>query len=202
MATPSKLFLHDFPSNPERFPPWTSLPLATEDDVAATSSSSPPGQFLVAQITENMTITKPTLILLDREADNLALTFDSDSFSLKGWKKGYTVVVPGPRRMASKEEGKKGFVKIPEERCGEARCVPGAMERVVLLAVRGYGMEEGEEVSEKNCGWCKEKEEEGKGKKCLGCGWVRYCSKVTCPPFLAPLMLEVLCANVMAAMSG
>jgi hypothetical protein len=138
-----------------------------------------------------MTITKPTLILLDREADSFALTFDSESFSLKGWKKGSTVVIPGSTRTASKEEGKKGFVKIPEEKCADAKYVPGPMERVILLAVRGYGMEEGEgEEAGKKCGWCEvglgDGDGEGKegGKRCLGCGWVRYCSKVSWLVFL------------------
>ncbi len=71
-----------------------------------------------------MTIsTSPTFILKDRSSTSFALTLkvpkeqvqegvQGGGFDVKGFKKGFTVVVPGARRSGVKE-GKAGFVETP-----------------------------------------------------------------------------------------
>lgn len=177
-----KLFLHNFPNNTALFPSFSTLP--TEDGAQAVpplSPSSSPSHFLVAQISENMTLTQPTLILLDRNTSSFALTFEDVNFSLKGFKKGHTIVVPDARLTKSKEEGKKGFVRIGKEEGKDVRVIGGGFERVVLLGTEEEREKEGKRAK---CGGCEKSLSMGEGggnggKLCLGCGWVRYCSKVS-----------------------
>lgn len=150
------------------FPSFDELPTANpqpakEGDAPADGRGR---WFLVGQIAENMTITQPTLILRDRDSSSFAITFE-EAVDLKGWRKGYTLVVEGARRTEGKE-GKRGFVVVREGGEGRVRCVPGPMDRVIVMGA-GMGGEKGE------CRGCG-----GEGqRKCLGCGWVRYCGKVS-----------------------
>lgn len=155
------------------FPSFDDLPTALAEEPRpppeedAAQDARPGRWFLVGQISENMTITKPTLILRDRDSSAFALTFEGAA-DLKGWKKGYTLVVESPRRTEAKEEGKRGFVRVEDGGERGVRCIPGPMDKAIVLGARMA-----EETGEcRGCG--------GEGrKKCLGCGWVRYCGKVS-----------------------
>ena len=162
------------------FPSFADLPTATpqpasDDDAPAEEERR---WFLVGQIAENMTITQPTLILRDRDSSSFALTFEA-SIDIGGWKKGYTLVIENAKRTEGKE-GKQGFVRIKKGDEVGVWCVPGPMDRVLVLGA-GMGGDKGE------CSGCC-----GEGKRrCLGCGWVRYCGKVSC----SPLVMGVLDAD-------
>lgn len=141
------------------FPSFTGCP---------TEGASTPDKpwWLLAQVKENMTITKPTLVVTDRTGDDFALTFEDKSVSLKGFKKGFTVVVPRAWRTVA-EEGKKGYV-IVAEGDGGVKAIPAGLDRVLELAGTGGGDEK--------CATC------GKGEelmKCTRCERVRYCGKVS-----------------------
>lgn len=154
------------------FPSFDDIPSAAPGPEPATPDKDGEGGgrrrwFLVGQVSENMTITKPTLILRDRDSSAFALTFEGE-MDLRGYKKGYTVLVECARRTEGKEEGKRGFVRVERGEEGGVRCVPGPMDKVIVL---GKGMEE--ETGEcRGCGGVGE-------RRCLGCGWVRYCGKVS-----------------------
>ncbi|KEZ38782.1 hypothetical protein SAPIO_CDS10819 [Scedosporium apiospermum] len=134
------------------FPPFDSLP-------STTSPSPSEPWYLVAQIFENMTITQPTLICRDRNSASFALTFEDRDFSLSSFKKGFTVVVRRARRTEAREEGKRGFVTVEKGEEG-VRCLPGSMERVLVLA-GDMGEGEGKEA----CGDCQVKGWTEKGHK-------------------------------------
>ena len=152
------------------FPSFDELPTAApgpEPSTPGKDSERRERWFLVGQVSENMTITKPTLILRDRDSSAFALTFEGE-MDLKGYKKGYTVFDECARRTEGKEEGKRGFVRVERGEEGGVRCVPGPMDRVIVLG-KGMEVERGEC---KGCG--------GPGeRRCLGCEWVRYCGKVS-----------------------
>lgn len=101
------------------FPAFAELPPAVTalvglgSDAAATSAASSSSWVLLAQIKENMTITKPTLIVTDRTGVDFAVMFEDARVSLKGFRKGYTMVIPAARRT-DKGEGKKAIVRIEE----------------------------------------------------------------------------------------
>ncbi|KAI0907596.1 hypothetical protein F4823DRAFT_564651 [Ustulina deusta] len=151
-----------------QFPAFYELP--------ATSSSEPDGQSserswcLLAQIKENMTITKPTLIVTDRTGVDFALLFE-DGISLKAFRKGHTVAVPGARRTDREGEGKKAVVRVPAGRGAEVKVVPGGLERVLELGV----VLEGAEAMDQKCAACGKTE--GAFMKCTGCGFAGYCGK-------------------------
>lgn len=95
------------------FPTFYSLPTTT-DDVEAKRQ-----YYMVAQVKNNMTITKPTLIVTDKSGMDFAVTFEEDrSFDLKGrgLRKGNTIVIPRPRRL-EKGPGKKDVLVIEKEDC-------------------------------------------------------------------------------------
>lgn len=151
------------------FPSFDDIPTATPGPEPSTPGKDGEGKqrwFLVGQVSENMTITKPTLVLRDRDSSAFALTFEGE-MDLRGYKKGNTVVIEGARRTEGKE-GKRGFVRVERREEGGVRCVPGPMDRVIVL---GKGME-GEGGECRGCGGVGE-------RRCLGCGWVRYCGKVS-----------------------
>jgi hypothetical protein len=185
--------LPDFTS-PTTFPPFSALPLTTNtttQDVSPQDTSTPQDlpkpYYLLATITENMTLTKPTLILSDTTAAPFALIFNSrpatgpDALDLRamGLKKGATVVFPNARRTPGKEEGKQGFVAVEREREGSVRVVPGDLERVRRVGEwLGARVGDGEQGG-RGCDGCGEG---GGGKglmKCTGCGEVAYCCKVS-----------------------
>ncbi|KXH41602.1 hypothetical protein CSAL01_07855 [Colletotrichum salicis] len=64
--------------------------------------------FLIAQVKQNMTITKPTLVVVDRQQTEFAVTFEDRGIDLRPVKGGWTIVVPRGVRTAPKG-GKKGF---------------------------------------------------------------------------------------------
>ncbi|KAK1760600.1 hypothetical protein QBC47DRAFT_367633 [Echria macrotheca] len=137
--------------------------------------------FLLAQVKDDMTITKPTLVLTDRSGAPFALVFDGldrDALDLKklGLRKGNTAVIPRAVRTPPREEGKRGFVSVPLGSAGDVRAIPGPLERVLAVGERLNFRENGDEVEEEEgCAGCGEREKEL--MRCTGCGGVRYCSK-------------------------
>jgi hypothetical protein len=175
--------LPDF-SDRSRFPSVAELPLATAD---ATTDGEESQRWLLAQIKDTMTITQPTLVALDRNGVEFAITLDEDregSGVDTAWRKGHCIAIRDARRT----EGRSGtsFVKVARGRAarGDVRVVPGG-----LAAVLGLSEKERGDV----CAVCGKEE----GNRCMGCGEVRYCSKVSffhLVPFyytLHPVWLEV-----------
>lgn len=171
MAAP----LPDF-SDATRFPTFATIPEAGDE-----SQTQGPGEpwYLLARIKDDMTITKPTLVALDRAGSPFALLFegfDRDGLDLKGrgLKKGATAVVPRARRTPPAAEGKRGFVRVEKAEAGDVRAIPGPLERVLELG-SGSGGADGDGCS--SCG-APGGQDGGKLAKCTGCGRVRYCGKV------------------------
>lgn len=111
-------------SDPTLFPTFRELPAVANTGNATTSTGSADGEgswTLLAQIKENMTITKPTLIATDRSGVDFAIIFEEPGFSLKGFRKGYTLLVPGARRTEREEVGKKAVVRVEQGLCGGVR---------------------------------------------------------------------------------
>ena len=96
-------------------PPYTAPPDAGEGN----SSLPPPPppsysptpetttHFLLAQVKQNMTITKPTLVATDSSGADFAITFEDRGLDLRPVKAGWTVVVPGATRTAPSADGVK-----------------------------------------------------------------------------------------------
>src|SRR5438876_8453591 len=93
-------------TNQTTFPTFSACP----------DHNPPPSQqddwFLLAQVKDDMTITKPTLVLTDRSGAPFALVFDGldrDALDFKrlGLRKGNTAVIPGAVRTPPREEGKR-----------------------------------------------------------------------------------------------
>ncbi|OTB00836.1 hypothetical protein M426DRAFT_323947 [Hypoxylon sp. CI-4A] len=160
------------------FPTFQELPSAS-----SISSSVMAGDwFLLAQIREDMTITKPTVIARDRAGVEFAITFDDGDHrgTGLGWKfrKGHTLVVPRAVRT-DREEGKKAVVRVREGDGKTVRIVPGSLEQVfelgaILAGIKGL---EAEGEKEKKCAACGKLEGENPLLRCTGCGVVSYCSK-------------------------
>lgn len=168
------------------FPSFANLP---EPASSATADTQAGPHYLLGEIAHNMTVNKPTLVLADRTGASFALVFDGPAASLNlsamGLRKGATAVVLRAERTPPRAEGKRGFVSVPVDRAGEVTAVPGPLERVLKVGakMRGKGAEEGrrcercsQEGEEKEAG---EEERKTALMKCLGCGEVRYCSKVS-----------------------
>ncbi|GAB1315114.1 hypothetical protein MFIFM68171_05324 [Madurella fahalii] len=191
----------DFTS-PVLFPSFSALPLTTttttnpqDDSQPATDPVPDPvpdperDWYLLAQISQNMTLTKPTLICADASSQTFALVFDTphDTLDLAamGLKRGCTAVVRCARRTPPDEEGKKqGFVRIEKGREAAVRVVPGPLERVVAVGRRLRGEQAGEEQAEeekedRGCESCGKREGRDGGAlmRCTGCGEARYCGK-------------------------
>ena len=169
-------------SNRTIYPTFAELPedVDTTDDNATEEKD----WYLLAQVKDDMTINKPTLVLSDRDGAPFAMVFEGlgrDDLDLKalGFKKGATAVVAHARRTRPAEEGRRGFVRIAPGRAADAKAVPGPLERVLEIGARlSSKPAEGEEgVSAEACESC------GKVKdgllKCTGCSKVKYCSKVS-----------------------
>ncbi|RYP44468.1 hypothetical protein DL768_009067 [Monosporascus sp. mg162] len=169
------------------FPPFGELPSAgasstgTDGSTASTSTGTTAtgttkagsgGWFLLAQVKEDMTITKPTLIVTDRAGVDFAVTFEDAGLNLRGdlgARKGYTLVVPGARR--TDREGKKGVVRIEAGRGTLVRqVIPGSLERVLEL-----GRVVGSETVGKQCAACGKTD--SPLMRCKGCSTASYCSK-------------------------
>ncbi|KAH7325759.1 hypothetical protein B0I35DRAFT_118151 [Stachybotrys elegans] len=139
----------------DAFPSLASLP-TTEDSDEGLSGK----WWLVVQIKERMTITKPTVVAADREGVDLAVTFEEAGVDESAWRKGRCLVIPQARRTVGKATG---FVRVPEGQAGSVKTVPGGWD-----VLRRMG-----DVSDSTCAGCG-----GEGtSRCLGCGVVRYCGK-------------------------
>lgn len=155
-------------------------------ETCPTSSSSPSAPeeewYLLAQVKDDMTITKPTLVLTDRSNAPFALVFDGldrDGLDFKslGLKKGCTAVIPRAVRTPPKEEGKRGFVSVPRGKAAEVRAIPGPLERVFAVGERlGMAGVSSASAITAGCESCGEVRREL--MRCTGCGGARYCSKV------------------------
>lgn len=168
--------LPDF-SNTTHFPSFLTIP-EQDRDAPPSSSSLPHGGVaawhLLAQVKDNMTINKPTLVLTDRDGSPFALVFEGlerDGLDLKGrgLKKGCTAVIPNAVRTRPAAEGKRGFVRVDRADAGTVRAVPGPLERVLALGGKARG---------ETCETCGGQGGEGL-KSCTGCERVGYCSKVS-----------------------
>jgi hypothetical protein len=142
--------------------------------------------YLIGQIKDNMTITKPTLILFDREDVPFALVFDDltwDGIDFRGlgMKKGNTIVLPNAKRTPSKEEGKKGFVIVEKGREKDVHVISAPLAKVMELGT--WMMRRETESKDDGCDSCQNPAPGGGSSslmKCNGCSSVRYCSKVRC----------------------
>ncbi|KAI0386931.1 hypothetical protein F5Y04DRAFT_242645 [Hypomontagnella monticulosa] len=168
------------------FPSFQELPSVSS---LPSTSTSTPAWFLLAQIKEDMTITKPTLIVRDRAGVDFAVTFDDGDHRGLGegrarFRKGHTLVVPRATRT-DREEGKKAVVRVPAGASAGVRVVPGSLEQVLELGVVVSAAKEVEEGggdggSVKKCAACGKADGGEPGRalmRCTGCGAAAYCSK-------------------------
>lgn len=142
------------------FRPLSACPEASSSPSSQTPSpspSSPPVQepyHLLAQITDDMTITKPTLVCVDREGAHFALVFETTTATTTtsaaptldmrklGFRKGSTVVVPNARRVVPEGQGaarKREFVRIGGDDVAGVGVLPGSLERVLGLSAAAGG---------------------------------------------------------------
>ncbi|KAK7746310.1 hypothetical protein SLS53_002269 [Cytospora paraplurivora] len=121
------------------FPTFLTIPEQDPDASSLEILSSPEREgswYLLAQVKDNMTINKPTLVLTDRDGNPFALVFEGlgrDDMDLKGlgFKKGSTAIIPNARRTRPADESNRGFVRIEKGGAGSVRAVPGALARVL-----------------------------------------------------------------------
>ncbi|KAK3996726.1 hypothetical protein QBC44DRAFT_347511 [Cladorrhinum sp. PSN332] len=172
---PSYSSPHIPPSYSEPSTPAPPPPTYSETDTSSSKSS----HYLLAQIQENMTLNKPTLILRDLAGTSFALvwnglTRDSLDFKKLGLKKGNSLLLPNVLRTEPQQEGKQALIKLYGSSWDDeqVKVIPGPLEKVV--EVGQFWDELGHEAKCANCG---KESEEGELKKCTGCGRVGYCSK-------------------------
>ncbi|CAK7201675.1 hypothetical protein SEUCBS139899_004384 [Sporothrix eucalyptigena] len=132
------------------FPPFLELP---EDHGASSSSIGSVGvdRILLAQVKDNMTITKPTLVLTDRDGHGFALVFDGldrDGLDLNklGLKKGATAVVHGARQTVPEQKNtdetltakaaRRQFLRVAPGQVHTVQAVPTGLEQTVALAAK------------------------------------------------------------------
>ncbi|KAI1495418.1 hypothetical protein F5X99DRAFT_403638 [Biscogniauxia marginata] len=158
------------------FPAFYELPPALPSASSPSSGYSDGGDltwFLLAQIKENMTLTKPTLIVTDRKGVDFAVTFEDDpgvvDLKGRGFRKGHTLVAARATRT-DREEGKKAIVRIERGCGGDVKVIPGSLERVFELGL----VLDGDDVGRK-CAACGN--DAGSLSRCTGCGTAAYCSK-------------------------
>ncbi|KAL0942764.1 zinc finger, mynd-type domain containing protein [Colletotrichum truncatum] len=159
-------------TNDAVFPVFDALPV--EDDAESAGPDARPEWFLVAQVKQNMTITKPTVVVSDRGGDEFAITFEDRGIDLRPVKTGWTIVVPRAVRTKPKE-GKKGFVRVAEGKGTAVKYVPADLDKVVELGTRLRADNDGAGQKCASCGGGAE----GTLKACTGCGAVKYCGKVS-----------------------
>lgn len=111
-----------------------------------------------------MTITKPTLIVTDRDEEDFAITFE-ELVDLTPWRKGTCLVVPQARRKMPGKQEKKGFVSVPAGKSQEVEMIPGGWDILKRWEER---------VEEECAGGCGRQGV----KACTGCKAVKYCGKV------------------------
>ncbi|KAH6655961.1 hypothetical protein BKA67DRAFT_562271 [Truncatella angustata] len=153
-------------TNNSTFPTFYSLPTTTD------SVESDREWYMVAQVKNNMTITKPTLIVTDKSGMDFAVTFEEDrNFDLKarGLKKGNTIVLPKARRL-EKGPGRKDVLVIEKEDCEKVKAIPGSLTKTLEL---GSGLTDDDKS--KACETCQGTV--GGLMRCTGCETVVYCSK-------------------------
>ncbi|KAK9412955.1 hypothetical protein SUNI508_12260 [Seiridium unicorne] len=148
------------------FPTFYSLPTTT-DHVEQDRE-----WYMVAQVKNNMTITKPTLIVTDRSGMDFAVTFEEDrGFDLKGrgLKKGNTIVIPKGRRL-EKGPGRKDVLVIEKADCNSVKAIPANLAKAIELSPRL-----GDSTRSDQCEACEKMDQEL--MRCTGCESVAYCSK-------------------------
>ncbi|KAK4191481.1 hypothetical protein QBC35DRAFT_520782 [Podospora australis] len=185
---------------PSTSPPSTSSsasPLSTSSASSSSPHASPEETYyLLAQIKENMSITKPTLILEDLSSSTFALVWEdsppssspnfNEFFKARNIKKGNCILIPNAVRSdpppLTEQEIQEG--KPPKQGCvklkgngDELKVFPGTLEKVV-----GVGQHWAEDMADTSRCWeCGATERKGGDDKklmnCTGCGGVRYCSK-------------------------
>lgn len=113
------------------FPTFDSLPRTTESVDPERAD-----WCLVGQVKNNMTITKPTLIVTDRSGAEFAVTFEDRGFDLKArnLKKGNTIVIPRARRTP-KGEGKQDALVVEAKHCPTVK-VRSSMRRMASIDTR------------------------------------------------------------------
>ncbi|KAM7186078.1 N-lysine methyltransferase SMYD2 [Naviculisporaceae sp. PSN 640] len=177
-------------TNRSLFPPFNDLPEANPNSSSNPSSNTTPSQneepTLLAQVKDDMTITKPTLILTDRDSVPFALIFEGYDreegikfLKSKGLKKGVTVVLRNglAKKVPPREDSKSGkaFVRVEKGREHEVGVIPGKMDKVFEILQRFGGAEEackgedGDEEGEREGNGKEEKQEKG---RCDACGKV------------------------------
>ncbi|KAK7917413.1 hypothetical protein PG985_011021 [Apiospora marii] len=162
-------------TDPAMFPAFYELPSDVEIANAPAEGVEAAAWWMLAQVKVNMTLTKPTLIVTDRRGLDFAVTFEDSGMDLKGYKKGYTMVVPRAQRT-DREEGKKAVMRIEAGDCKSVQVIPAKMEHLLELG-QVVDMMRGDEAEgkEQKCGACGKTD--ASLSKCTGCGTVRYCSK-------------------------
>ncbi|KAK4219547.1 N-lysine methyltransferase SMYD2 [Rhypophila decipiens] len=190
-------------TNRNLFPSFNALPAEQEGNGNPTVITTTP-TTLIAQVKDDMTITKPTLILTDRDAVPFALVFEGYDreegikfLKSRNLKKGATVILRNglARKVSPREDSKSGkaSLRIPKGREHEVEVINGKMERVFEIVERfreaedfsrqqQQQQEKDEEEKERArcdaCGKVGGGEDGSSGLfKCTGCGVARYCSK-------------------------
>ena len=179
------------------FPPFVELPEEHGD------GGDGDGRWLLAQIKDNMTITKPTLVLADRDGHPFALVFDGvghDGLDLGtlGLKKGATAVVRnarqsvpagsgdidnGPETMTSKA-AKRPFVRIAAGEAHTVQAVPGGLEQTLAAAGKLRRRLDAEAEACDACDACGSAGDGSKLLRCTGCSQAQYCNRVRLLSFL------------------
>lgn len=198
------------------FPAFLDLP---EDAGGATPGSVGVDRVLLAQVKDNMTITKPTLVLTDRDGHGFALVFDGydrDGLDLakQGLKKGATAVVRGARQTVPEQRGdesltakaaRRPFVRVAPGQAHSVQSVPAALDQTIAAAAKLRAQQQRARAEgRQHCAACDAPGEvvaaaaaaTKKLLKCTGCGQAWYCDRVSrslfCPfsvPFLSPFFL-------------
>ncbi|EPE08168.1 zinc mynd-type domain containing protein [Ophiostoma piceae UAMH 11346] len=163
------------------FPPFVELPEDLGED----------GCWLLAQIKDDMTITKPTLVLTDRDGHPFALVFDGlgrDGLDLAklGLKKGATAVVRnarqsvpvgtgdnGPETMTSKA-AKRPFVRIAAGQAQTVHAVPAGLEQTLAAAGK---LRTKLGAKTETCDACGSAGDGSKLLRCTGCSQAQYCNR-------------------------
>ncbi|KAF7526860.1 hypothetical protein G7054_g10621 [Neopestalotiopsis clavispora] len=166
-------------NNDKIFPTFYTLPTTTDEQRAAAEDNNDDQDhhpwFMVVQVKNNMTITKPTLIATDRSGMDFAVTFEEDrgwDLKARGLKKGSVMVIPRARRL-EKGPGRKDVLVVEKRDCESVKAIPGSLERTIALGSR---LDDSGATAAK-CETC-EKVQDGLSK-CTGCESVAYCGKST-----------------------
>lgn len=200
-----------FPDLADRslFPPFLELPeddgtlvKTTGNDAAAASGANPSPAVLLAQVKDNMTITKPTLVLTDRDGTGFALVFDGlerDGLDLGklGLKKGATAVIRQARRTVPVQSGddsltakaaRRPFMRVAPGQAHTVLAIPTSLEQTVSIAGKLRGrQEQAQQEGHQSCEACgaagATTADDGdspakKLLKCTGCGQAWYCDRV------------------------